>query len=54
MPKFEPLYIEEQLRYRCCYHYKTHCRYILAILALSAVVTVLSVCLALQGRFPFI
>ena len=44
----EPLYIEEQLRYRCCYNYKTHCRYIAAILALTAVVAVLTVCLALQ------
>ena len=44
----DPYFIEEQLRYRCCYNYKTHCRYIVAILALTAVATVLSVCLALQ------
>ena len=44
----DPYFIEEQLRYRCCYNYKTHCRYIVAILALTAVATILSVCLALQ------
>ena len=48
MLKFEPLYIEEQLRYRCCYHYKTHCRYVAVILALTALATTLSVCLALR------
>ena len=40
--------IGDQLRYRCSYHYKTHCRYIVALLALTAVVAVLSACLALR------
>ena len=44
----EPLFNEDHLRYRFCYNYKTHCRYVAVILALTALATTLSVCLALR------
>ena len=44
----EPLFTEDHLRYRFCYNYKTHCRYVAVILALTALATTLSVCLALR------